>query len=231
MYAGMSVRVCNLLRIHQPPPQTFSGVEQEHRKRLCWTAYCLDKMTSSELGMIPSFQPGQIKLEYPSSDQLRPEEACEFHEADFLRARIQLTFMKAEADVFIDMWQSIRDDVSDIQRRVRPILLKLEQWFQDDLPSYMSFDCESGLPEAMVQMPNMRSLCSFYLRCQQVMSRYFAKHVCNRRYSVLFCCFARCSSNISRTLYPTKWTARHRMTTSGISATSASAQRGLTSLS
>ncbi|TPX15279.1 uncharacterized protein E0L32_004556 [Thyridium curvatum] len=167
MYAGMSVRVCNLLRIHQPAPQTFSGVEQEHRKRLCWTAYCLDKMTSSELGMIPSFQPGQIKLEYPSSEQLRPEEACEFHEADFLRARIQLTFMKAEADVFIDMWQSIRDDVSDIQRRVRPILLKLEQWFRDDLPSYMSFDCESGLPEAMVQMPNMRSLCSFYLRCQQ----------------------------------------------------------------
>ncbi|KAL1855821.1 hypothetical protein VTK73DRAFT_8463 [Phialemonium thermophilum] len=106
-YAGIGARMCNLLRLHQPPPpqggQGLSAAEQEHRKRVCWTSYCLDKMTSSELGLLPSFQPGQIKVDLPRDDQLRPEDAAEFHEAEFLRARIQLTFMKAEADVVIDL--------------------------------------------------------------------------------------------------------------------------------
>ncbi|KAF5008355.1 hypothetical protein FDECE_5398 [Fusarium decemcellulare] len=167
MYAGMSARTCNLLRLDQPSPQTiYSNPEQEHRKRVCWTSYCLDKMTSSELGLIPSFQPGQIKVEYPGDDLLGPQDVGQFHEADFLRARIQITLMKAEADVFINLWQSIRDDIPDVERRAKPILNKLESWLRE-LPAHMSFDCESGMPEVMTQLPTMRSLASSYLRCYQ----------------------------------------------------------------
>ncbi|KAH6876324.1 fungal-specific transcription factor domain-containing protein [Thelonectria olida] len=166
MYAGMSARMCNLLGLHQPSPRNCSILDQEHRKRVFWTSYCLDKMTSSELGLFPSLQPGQIKLDYPSNDELRPEDAGQFQEADFLRARIELTFMKAEADVSIESWQSIQDDVPDVERRVRPILFKLESWLKD-LPPYMSFNCEAGMPESMSRTPTMRSLASLYLRCQQ----------------------------------------------------------------
>ncbi|EWZ78312.1 hypothetical protein FOWG_17399 [Fusarium oxysporum f. sp. lycopersici MN25] len=161
MYAGMSVRMCNLLELHQSPSQTYSELDKEHRKRVCWTSYCPDKMASSELGLLPSFQPSQIKLDYPSDQQLEPGD--QFCEADFLRARIQLTLMKAEADIFIDLWQSIRDDIPEGERRVRPILLRLENWLHE-LPQSLKFDCEAGMPEAMAQAPNMRSLASLYLR-------------------------------------------------------------------
>ncbi|KAM0545426.1 hypothetical protein ACHAPJ_011331 [Fusarium lateritium] len=166
MYAGMSARMCNLLGLHQSPSQTYSELDKEHRKRVCWTSYCLDKMTSSELGLLPSFQHSQIKLDYPSDQQLEPGDADQFFEADFLHARIQLTLMKAEADIFIDLWQSIRDDIPDGERRVRPILLKLENWLHE-LPTSLKFDCEAGMPEAMAQAPNMRSLASLYLRWHQ----------------------------------------------------------------
>src|SRR6478735_4667446 len=124
-------------------------------------------MASSELGLLPSFKPSQIKLDYPSDQQLEPGDVDQFFEADLLRARIQLTLMKAEADIFIDLWQSIRDDIPDGERRVRPILLRLENWLHE-LPPSLKFDCEDGMPEAMAQAPNMRSLASLYLRWQQI---------------------------------------------------------------
>lgn len=167
MYAGMSVRMCNLLELHQSPSQTYSELDKEHRKRVCWTSYCPDKMASSELGLLPSFQPSQIKLDYPSDQQLEPGDADQFFEADFLRARIQLTLMKAQADIFIDIWRSIRDDIPDGERRVRPILLRLENWLYE-LPPLLKFDCEAGMPEGIAQAPNMRSLASLYLRWQQI---------------------------------------------------------------
>ncbi|KAF6817754.1 hypothetical protein CSOJ01_02191, partial [Colletotrichum sojae] len=168
MYAGASARTCNLLRLHQPPTtSSLPPAELEHRKRVCWTSFCLDKMTSSELGILPSFQPLQIKIGYPSDESLGPEDEGNFFEAEFLRARIQITMMKSEIDVFIDQWQSIRDDIPDIEKRARPILAKLESWTLE-LPAFMSFDCEEGMPEAMTQRPSMRSLSSHYLRCNQV---------------------------------------------------------------
>ncbi|KAH7211355.1 hypothetical protein DER44DRAFT_741936 [Fusarium oxysporum] len=107
--------------------------------------------------------PSQIKLDYPSDQQLEPGDADQFCEVDFLRAYIQLTLMKAEADIFIDLWQSIRDDIPDGERRVRPILLRLENWLHE-LPPSLKIDCEAGMPEAMAQAPNMRLLASLYLR-------------------------------------------------------------------
>lgn len=187
MYAGMSARMCSLLRLHQPQYQPpLSPAEQEHRKRLCWTTYCLDKMTSSELGALPSFQLGQIKLDFPRDDVLQQSDAGQFQPAEFLDVRIRLTFLKAEADVFIDLWQSIRDDIPDVERRVRPILLKLRSWL-DDLPPFMSFNCESGIPEEMAQLPTMRSLASLYLRCHQVGKSPAHNQYPNRRFSNCRC--------------------------------------------
>ncbi|KAF4950175.1 hypothetical protein FSARC_13281 [Fusarium sarcochroum] len=125
-------------------------------------------LTRSQYDTMPRtcMLPSQIKLDYPTDQQLEPGDADQFFEADFLRARIQLTLMKAEADIFIDLWQSIRDDIPDGERRVRPILLKLENWLHE-LPASLKFDCEAGMPEAMTQAPNTRSLASLYLRWQQ----------------------------------------------------------------
>uniref|UniRef100_A0A0C4DJK8 Uncharacterized protein n=1 Tax=Fusarium oxysporum (strain Fo5176) TaxID=660025 RepID=A0A0C4DJK8_FUSOF len=113
-------------------------------------------MASSELGLLPSFQPSQIKLDYPSDQQLEPGD--QFCKADFLRARIQLTLMKAEADIFIDLWQSIRDDIPDGERHVRPILLRLENWLHE-LPQSLKFDCEAG-PQPRSSQRYMYPCCS-----------------------------------------------------------------------
>lgn len=168
MYAGMSARTCSLLRLQKPAPDSlYPPSEKEHRKRVCWTSYCLDKMTSSEMGLLPSFQSTQIEIEYPTDDSLSFEESENFFEADFFRARIQVTMMKAEADIFIDSWQSTRDDILEIERRAGPILAKLESLTRN-LPGYMLFNRELGLPDEMVRLPTMRSLASLYLRCNQV---------------------------------------------------------------
>ncbi|KAF9890087.1 hypothetical protein FE257_006248 [Aspergillus nanangensis] len=180
-YAGMSARVCNLLRLDQVSPHLSCAIsEREHRKRVCWTSYCLDKMTSSELGLVSSFRPGQIELEYPTNDVIPVEDAVQFHEAEFFHARIQLTLIKAEADVFIDMWHSIQDDIPDIERQVIPIMTRLQSLISN-LPAHMSFDCESGMPEDMTRMPTMRSLASLYLRCHHcfilLLRPLFLKHI------------------------------------------------------
>lgn len=168
MYAGMSARTCSILRLQKPAPDLlYPSSEKEHRKRVCWTSYCLDKMTSSEMGLPPSFQSKQIEIEYPSDESTCFEENENFFEADFFRARIQVTMMKAEADIFIDSWQSTRDDILEIERRAGPILAKLESLMKN-LPGYMLFNCDLGLPDEMARLPTMRSLASLYLRYNQV---------------------------------------------------------------
>lgn len=166
MYAGLSARMSNLLMLHKPlSVQGSFVVDREHRKRVWWTSYCLDRMTSTEMGLSPAFQFDDVELDYPTDEILSPEDSMEFYEVDYLTARIQITFIKADIDTSVPRLR--KDNTADVETMLGPILLKLESW-KTGLPGHMSFDVQNGMPENMKQMASMRSLASLYLRYNQV---------------------------------------------------------------
>lgn len=165
MYAGLSARLSNMLRLHKPsPPASLSPVEAEHRKRVWWTTYCIDRMTSTEMGLPPIFHPEQVELEYPDGTSLSPEDTQEFSCPHMFATQIQLAFI--HADICGIMKRLGRDDTANDMKLTSPIIQRLEL-LRSKLPPHLSFDLEFGMPSVM-QETNHRSLPSMYQRYFQV---------------------------------------------------------------
>ncbi|OKL63836.1 hypothetical protein UA08_00772 [Talaromyces atroroseus] len=164
VYAGLSARLSNILRLHKPsPPSSFSPIEIEHRKRVWWTAYCLDRMTSTETGLLPIFHRDQIELAYPCDEMLPLEDADEFSDGISLATQVQLAFLHA------DICETVKNlgdgDTAYDKKLTEPIIQQLET-LRLRLPPHLSFDVEDGMPRAMQEMSN-RSLASLYQRYYQ----------------------------------------------------------------
>ncbi|KAL4965442.1 Zn(II)2Cys6 transcription factor [Aspergillus stella-maris] len=98
MYTGTSARMCNMLQLHRAcSSRNLHPVEIEHRKRVWWSTYCLDRMTSTQRGILPTLHADQTDLELPSKFAISDEDAEEFGDAAFLKARIELTIIQADA--------------------------------------------------------------------------------------------------------------------------------------
>ncbi|CAI6089010.1 unnamed protein product [Clonostachys chloroleuca] len=164
VYAGMSARLSNVLRLHKPSSSSsLSAVESEHMKRVWWTVYCLDRMTSTEMGLPPIFRRDEVELAYPSDQMLPPEASDEFSSGVSFTTQVQLAF------IHTDICQTVRSlgDTGIIydQKRAEPIIRQLET-LRAQMPPTLSFDVENGLPTAMREMKN-RSLVSLYERYYQ----------------------------------------------------------------
>ncbi|CAH0034094.1 unnamed protein product [Clonostachys rhizophaga] len=164
VYAGMSARLSNVLRLHKPPSSpTLSAVECEHLKRVWWTVYCLDRMTSTEMGLPPIFRRDEVELAYPSDQMLPPEAGDEFSSGVAFKTQVQLAF------IHTDICQTVRSlgDTAMIydQKRAEPIIQQLEN-LRAQMPPALSFDVENGLPTEMREMKT-RSLVSLYERYYQ----------------------------------------------------------------
>ncbi|KAL4962008.1 transcription factor domain-containing protein [Aspergillus stella-maris] len=163
MHAGQSVRISNVLKLHKPASQSLPPLDVEHRKRIWWTTYCIDRMTSTELGLPPAFQINQVEQTYPDDSLLSPTDAREFYDAETLTTQVQLGFI--HADICENIRSIRKDNTTGVGDLTRPILLRLEK-VRARLPSHMSFDVENGMPPAMTQMAD-RSLASLYQRYHQ----------------------------------------------------------------
>ncbi|RTE82884.1 hypothetical protein BHE90_002557 [Fusarium euwallaceae] len=93
-YAGQSIRIAHCLGLDRPAPASLSGLEREHRKRVWWTAFCVDRAISTELGLRPAYVGVGEDLDYPSSNELTAEEQEEFYDPDLLTAQIKLCEIK-----------------------------------------------------------------------------------------------------------------------------------------
>jgi hypothetical protein len=161
----MSARLSNVLRLHKPSSSSsLSAVESEHMKRVWWTVYCLDRMTSTEMGLPPIFRRDEVELSYPSDQMLPTEAADEFSSGVAFTTQVQLAF------IHTDICQTVRSlgDTGMIydQKRAEPIIQQLET-LRAQMPPTLSFDVENGLPTEMREMKN-RSLVSLYERYYQV---------------------------------------------------------------
>lgn len=164
MYAGLSFRMANILKLHKPSASSVPALEAEHRKRVWWTTYCIDRMTSTEMGLPSALPAHQVEQSYPDDSVLLPGEREEFYDAETLTTQVQLAFIHAD---ICDNIKSIRkDNTTNVGDLTRPILQRLED-VRARLPPHMSFDVESGMPPEMKQMAD-RSLASLYQRYHQV---------------------------------------------------------------
>ncbi len=164
MYAGLSVRMSNILKLHKPCSSPLPPAEVEHRKRVWWTTYCIDRMTSTEMGLPPAFQVHQVEQAYPDDSMLSPEDTKEFYDAETLTTQVQLAFI--HADICENMRSIRKDNTTNVGDLTRSILQRLED-VRARLPPHASFNVDNGMPPAMKQMPD-RCLASVYQRYHQV---------------------------------------------------------------
>ncbi|KAL3455952.1 fungal-specific transcription factor domain-containing protein [Aspergillus heterothallicus] len=163
MYAGLSFRMANILKLHKPSPSSILALEAEHRKRVWWTTYCIDRMTSTEMGLPPALQVHQVEQSYPDDSMLLPTDRGEFYDAETHTTQVQLAFI--HADICENMKSIRKDNTTNVGDLTRQILQRLEE-VRARLPPHMSFDVENGMPPAMKQMAD-RSLASLYQRYHQ----------------------------------------------------------------
>ncbi|XXG99250.1 hypothetical protein Hte_005587 [Hypoxylon texense] len=142
-----------------------SPVEREHRKRVWWSTFCMDRMASTQMGLLPALQADQVDLEYPTQKGLAPDDLEEFSDPDYLTARVQLTII--QSDAANDVYHLGQDDARDIETILRPVLRRLDTW-KADLPDHMTLGIEDGLPELTGQLPLLRSLANLHLRFNQI---------------------------------------------------------------
>ncbi|CAK7216191.1 hypothetical protein SBRCBS47491_002738 [Sporothrix bragantina] len=175
MYAGISARMCNMLQLHETSSSMdCSPVERENCKRVWWSTFCIDRMASTQMGVLPTLQIDQGDLSYPTNEGLSGEEINEFSDPDYLTARIQLTIIQADAANGIG--QSDGEDASDndgdsykrsIDTLLRSRLRRLQDW-KAALPAHMAVDFHESIEEMKNNMALLRSLANLHLRYNQV---------------------------------------------------------------
>jgi proline utilization trans-activator len=173
MYVGASARLCNMLQLHQASASLQSSpVEREHRKRVWWSTFCLDRMMSTQLGLLPSLHVDQADLDYPTQAGLSVDDAEEFADPDYLTARVQLTIIQANNSKTV--FHVGDDDAHDIETILRPMLRRLGAW-KAGLPTHMALEMEDGVAKPTRSLACMRSLANLYLRFNQVNNQFLPK--------------------------------------------------------
>jgi proline utilization trans-activator len=167
MYSGMSARLCNVLQMHQTVKSTdCSPMEHEHRKRVWWSTFCLDRMTSTNAGLPVLLQVEQADLAYPTDAEVPIGDSGEFSDANYLTARVQLTMIEEH-----NLQSAPRighDDVHNINIIIRPQLQRLLAW-KEGLPGYMASELETAgaIDDSVGSLAASRALANLHLRYNQ----------------------------------------------------------------
>lgn len=170
-FAAQGIAYARLLRLDRPRPRAAGEdasevrVQNEHRRRVWWTSYCLDRMISTDLGL----EPAQLAPpDLPSSAGLVGAEADEFFDARLLAAHAQLSEIKRRVvGAAAAECMRVGSDDGERQRLIWPCLEMLGAW-REGLDEEMSFDFQGGIPDGMMALPFARVLASLYLRYYQV---------------------------------------------------------------
>ncbi|KAI6080832.1 fungal-specific transcription factor domain-containing protein [Hypoxylon rubiginosum] len=169
-YAAQSVRLAQVLRLYESAMSADASsqgdsskvVIQEHHRRTWWTTYCIDRITSTELGLRPIID--DLPLVPPSSSKLDSEDADQFSNPHLLFALAQLCFIKGKVVDAVGQLQ--KESLADSLKILNPCLTLLSDWMAG-LPEDMSFTFEQGIKMQMQRHPYARNVASLYLRYNQ----------------------------------------------------------------
>ncbi|KAF3397789.1 hypothetical protein F1880_005622 [Penicillium rolfsii] len=139
--AGSAIRMAIIMGLHLniPEPQLSNASEREHRNRLWWTAYTLDRMWAAKLGYPYTIQDDEVKVDLPSSRAFPGDSgAMDFPDGGFLVARIALARISGR---IIHSIYTKKTQQTTLSQRVQEAFRDLRQWM-DDLPTSLQIDPE-----------------------------------------------------------------------------------------
>lgn len=124
------------LNLYVPEHQLPDKAAREHRVRLFWTIYIIDRLFASKMGHAASIQDEDIYCEVPSDEGLTEVETADFVNADHINAAIKL--VRIGGDTISAIYTRRAANVP-FSRRVQKALSELRGWVSG-LPKHLQID-------------------------------------------------------------------------------------------
>lgn len=153
------------LHLNIPETQMRDAGEREHRNRIWWTAYTLERMWAAKLGFPPAIRDDDIEVNLPSNPVgLDDGSVSDFPDCSYFIARIGLARLSSR---IIHSIYNQKADTPSLSRRVQDAFGDLRRWLKN-LPRSLQIDARE---EGDSLDPRVRSL---HLLFNQV--RLFTKY-------------------------------------------------------
>ncbi|KAL4863308.1 hypothetical protein BDV12DRAFT_189773 [Aspergillus spectabilis] len=133
--AGSAVRLATIMGLHLNVPESqMSDVgEREHRIRIWWTVYILDRMWAAKLGYPAAIQDDEIDVNLPSSPVgLVGSAASDFPDLEYFLAKIGLARLSAR---MIHSIYGKKSQKTSLPLRVQDAFGDLRRWLESLPPS------------------------------------------------------------------------------------------------
>ena len=133
--ASSAVRSSIIMGLHQNVPelQVPDRAAREHRIRIWWTAYTLERLWASKMGHPISVQDDDIGVDLPSDTGLSDVEAADFLDVEYANASIRLAQLSRHIISSIYNRKSVHGAFS---QRVQLALKDLRSWVES-LPKHL----------------------------------------------------------------------------------------------
>lgn len=150
LLASSAVRLGIVMGLNMNVPDGLysNPVAREHRKRLWWTAYVLDRTCCSKLGHPASIADEDIMVDLPSNENL--EHLTDFEDVDYTRKSIELAGLSQQTR---QQLYSRRKHHVPFSQRVQTTLKNITRWMET-LPPRLQLDDDksSSQPNSIVYL-------------------------------------------------------------------------------
>ncbi|KAJ8117867.1 hypothetical protein OPT61_g1032 [Boeremia exigua] len=136
LLASSAVRLGIVMGLNMNVPDGLysNRLAREHRKRLWWTAYVLDRTCCSKLGHPASIADEDIMVDLPSNDDLR--DSTDFEDVDYTLRSIELAGLSQQTR---QQLYSRRKHHVSFSQRVQTTLKNITKWMET-LPPHLQLD-------------------------------------------------------------------------------------------
>jgi proline utilization trans-activator len=189
------MRMALTMGVHRslPTEAAFPPIEREHRRRVWWTLYTLDRLCSSILGYPLLISDSAIDVELPSNDGLTATDQEEFADPAHVVANVKLARITGQirkinlahrtdytelttAFLVSDIYCLPHRSQENFVQRVHRVLLSLQKW-DDELPQSLVLR-QANLPR------NVTSLHLHYNQCVISTTRPILLYLFKTRFSL-----------------------------------------------
>ncbi|KAL1605677.1 hypothetical protein SLS59_003480 [Nothophoma quercina] len=171
LLASSAVRLSIVMGLNLNVPNSLYSncLAREHRKRLWWTAFVLDRTCCSKLGHPASISDEDIIVDLPSSDGL--EEAPDFEDVDYILKSIELAGLSQQTR---QQLYSRRKHHVPFSQRVQTTLKKITKWMET-LPPQLQL--ENGSTQSQSDGDNFNTAVDIIRQLSQS-GNFAAKEFC-----------------------------------------------------
>lgn len=170
LYIGSALRMAITLGLHQEPTLANTDAEaKEHRRRVWWSVYSLDRIHCAKSGTPITIQDEDIGVELPSRLPSEPESCA----AVVLRHYTKLSQISGQ--IMTKVYRRRPKSGSSLMADVQTIVLALSQW-QQELPDTLRFE-----PTKLSTSRESVSTLLYYSQCIHLTARPLLFHVVQAR--------------------------------------------------